>query len=128
MNKQLIRTSLRIVSVAMVLCLPWWTVSARSGATTAKAFTGEVTDTFCAKNGSHLAMMAKMPGMGHDNVSCTKACAQIGGKYVLYDKSNHAVYKLGNQAKVEGFAGRTVRITGTLEGDTINVTNVDAVG
>jgi len=127
MNRQLILSSLRIVTVALLLSLPLWTVSASSGGTT-KTFTGEVTDTFCAKNGSHLQMMAKMPGMGRDNESCTKVCAQIGAKYVLYDKAHNAVYKLGNQAKVEAFAGRSVRITGALEGDSINVINVDALG
>lgn len=85
-------------------------------------------DTFCANAGSHDGMMAKMPTMGRDKDTCTKKCAEIGAKYVLFDKAHNAIYKLENKAKIEAFAGRRVRVTGTLDGDTINVTNVNAVG
>lgn len=128
MNKHLIRSPLLFLYITLMLALPLCTLSARSGQGTAKTFTGEVMDTFCAKNGSHDEMMAKMPTMGRDNDTCTKKCAEIGAKYVLFDKAHNAVYKLANQAKVEAFAGRRVRVRGTLDGDTINVTNVNAVG
>jgi hypothetical protein len=128
MNMHLIRSPLLFVTVTLMLVLPLPTVSARSGQASPKTFTGEVMDTFCANAGSHDGMMAKMPTMGRDKDTCTKKCAEIGAKYVLFDKAHNAIYKLENKAKIEAFAGRRVRVTGTLDGDTINVTNVNAVG
>lgn len=91
-------------------------------------FTGEVTDTFCAKNGSHDQMMSKMASMGRDKETCTKKCTQIGAKYVLYDEAQKRTYKLEDQTRVEAFAGKKVRVSGTLEGDAIRVANIEALG
>lgn len=110
---------------AVLLAAPLSKLPARSGTTT---FRGEVTDTFCAQNGSHTEMMAKMTSMGHDKETCVKECAKIGAKYVLYDEAQKKVYKLDDQAKAEAFAGKTVRVSGTLEGDAIRVASFEAVG
>lgn len=128
MIKNLVRSLLLLVTMGLLLAVPSRAVSARSEGASSKTFTGEVTDTFCAKSGSHEGMMAKMLGMGHDSETCTKKCTEIGAQYVLYDKAHNAVYKIENQAKIGAFAGRRVRVTGKLEGDTIDVTNVQAVG
>ena len=73
-------------------------------------------------------MMAKMQRMRRDQETCTKQCAQIGAKYVLYDEGSKAVYTLDDQGKAQAFAGRKVRIAGTLAGNQIKVTNVEAAG
>ena len=73
-------------------------------------------------------MMAKMASMGRDKETCTKKCKQIGAKYVLYDEAQKRVYKLDDQAKAEAFAGKKVRVSGTLEGDAIRVANLEALG
>src|SRR5215831_9013748 len=108
--------------VTALLALPLLTVPGRSGQMTPKTFRGEVMDTFCAKNGSHYEMMARMQSMGRDKATCTKKCAEIGAKYVLYDEADKTVYNLDDQSKLEAFAGRHVNVTGTLDGDKINVT------
>jgi len=111
-----------------LLALPLWTVSGLSTQPATKSFTGEVTDTICAKTGSHDEMMAKMRTMGGNKETCTKKCAEIGAKYVLYDEASRAVYNLDDQGKAQAFAGRRVRVAGTLDGSRIRVTDVEAIG
>ena len=127
MQTNLIRTS-SLSFVAALLMFPLWTVSGHSNPAAPKTITGEVTDTICAPSGSHAAMMAKMPNMGHDSATCAKQCAQIGGKYAVIDDSTKQVYTVADQSKVEAFAGQKVRVTGTLEGNKINVTEVNQLG
>ena len=111
---------------ALLLTVPLSALPGPAGST--NTFRGEVIDTFCAQSGSHNEMMAKMSTMGRDKETCTKQCAKIGGKYVLYDEAQKKVYKLDDQAKAEAFAGKRVRVSGTLEGDAIKVANVEALG
>lgn len=112
----------------ILLALPLWMASRPSDEPAAKTFTGEVTDSICANSGSHNEMMAKMPSMGRDKETCTKKCAEIGAKYVLYDESTKAVYTLDDQQKAKTFAGRRVRVAGTVAGNQIRVTNLEAAG
>ena len=126
MSNNFLRT--RLAFAAMLLALPLWALSGQSGEGSPKGFTGEVTDTMCAPSGSHTSMMAKMPAMGRDSVTCTKKCAEIGAKYVLMDESTKTVYQLDDQAKAAQFAGHRVRVTGTLVGTLIKVTAVNAIG
>jgi len=126
MRRHNIRIPLILVTVLVALWLS--PVPARSGQADLKTFTGEVTDTICAKTGSHGVMMAKMPSMGRDKETCTKQCTEIGAKYVLYDDASKAVYTLDDQAKAKTFAGRKVRVAGTLEGNNIRVKDVEALG
>ena len=95
-----------------------------------EAFTDEITDSQCAMNGSH-AQMLKKEGMGDKDPNdamvkamCTKNCVKMGGKYVLYDSASKKVYQLDDQTKPEQFAGQNVKVTGTLDKDTIHVTNI----
>ena len=69
-----------------------------------------------------------MPGMGRDKATCTKQCAELGAKYVLYDQEDEKLYNLDNQAKVSTFAGQRVRIAGTLEGNNIIVRDIETIG
>ena len=122
-----------LIRISSVLALTLLAVSllaapGRSSQTAPKILRGEVTDTICAKSGSHDEMMAKIPSMGRDKATCTKQCAAMGAKYVLYDEADKKLYNLDDQARVRTFAGRRVRLTGTLEGNTIKVTDVKAVG
>jgi len=92
-----------------------------------QTFKGEVTDSICGDSG-HEEMMAKMPRMGRDKATCTKQCAELGAKYVLYDQENERLYYLDDQAKVRTFAGQRVRIAGTLEGNNITVRDIETIG
>jgi hypothetical protein len=122
--------NIRIPLILLTALVALWPspLPGRSGQADLKTFRGEVTDSICAKTGSHDAMMVKMPSMGRYNETCAKQCAEIGGKYVLYDEANKAVYTLDDQAKAKTFAGRKVRVAGTLEGNNIRVKDVKAVG
>jgi hypothetical protein len=116
------------ISCTVLLSLPLWTLSAPASQADPKTFTGEVTDSLCANSGSHDEMMAKMLNMGRDKATCTRQCAQMGAKYVLLDEATKQVYTLDDQAKAQAFAGHKVRVAGTLTGNKINVTNVEALG
>ncbi len=125
MKNYLIRNPLPTL-VAVLLAIPLWAGSRDAGTASSKTFTGEITDTICAPSGSHAAMMAKMPSMGGDSANCTKKCAELGAKYALVDASTKQVYILDGSPKVQAMAGKRVRVTGTVEGNKINVTNVDS--
>jgi hypothetical protein len=89
-------------------------------------FTGEIMDSQCAAMGSHDMMMDK-GGMGkgtNPKATCTKECVKAGGKYVLFDAANKKVYQLSDQTKPEKFAGEKVKVTGTLDGETIKVASI----
>jgi hypothetical protein len=126
MNNHFVRFPMWFATILLVL--PLWMSSRPSDEPAAKTFTGEVTDSFCAKSRSHDGMMAKMQSMGRDKETCSKKCAEIGAKYVLYDESSKAIYTLDDQEKAKTFAGHRVRVAGTLAGNQIRVTNVEAIG
>ena len=76
-----------------------------------QTFVGTITDDMCAKDG-HATMR-----MGPTDAECTKACvAAHGAEYVLADGKN--VYTLSDQKTPEKFAGKKVRVTGTLDAKT----------
>jgi hypothetical protein len=91
-------------------------------------FSGEITDTFCAKNGSHDTMMNELKNMGHNKKSCAVQCVQLGAKYVLYDAGRKTIYSLDDQDKAAAFAGQRVRVMGTLEKKKIKVESIEAAG
>ena len=73
-----------------------------------RKFTGTITDSMCA-----LADHSRMR-MGPTDGECTIACVQAhGALYVLYDGKE--VYTLSDQQTPEKFAGKKVRVTGTLD-------------
>ena len=87
-------------------------------------FSGEITDRACAKANSHDAMMKRH---GVQTVEdCIPACIKAGGKYVLFDKSTMTIYLLDDQQKPIPFAGKNVKVTGTLDKatQTLHVTNI----
>jgi Protein of unknown function (DUF5818) len=91
-----------------------------------RVFSGEITDTFCAKNKSHDQMMSEMKSMGTEKQTCAQKCVQIGAKYVLLDTAKGPVYSLDDQAKAAAFAGREVRIVGTLENNELKIASINA--
>jgi len=108
-------------------------VSLSVAAPKARNFTGEIMDSQCAATGSHASML-KMSGLGdkdpNDPVAkkmCTQKCVQMGGKYVLYDAAEKAVYQLDDQDKAKEFAGQKVKVTGTYDeaSKTIHITTIE---
>ena len=84
-------------------------------------FTGTVTDSMCAK-GDHSQMQ-----MGPTDAECAIACIrEHDATYVLVDGKN--IYTLSDQQTPEKFAGKKVRVTGTLDAKskTIQVDSITA--
>jgi hypothetical protein len=81
-----------------------------------KTYTGVITDTMCGKD--H-AMMNIKP-----DSKCVAECVKSGSKYALLEGSN--VYELSDQKTPEKFAGQKVKVTGTLDGQTIQVKSISA--
>ena len=83
-------------------------------------FTGVITDNMC-DNADHKDMK-----MGND-AKCVVECVKgMNGKYVLYDSTAKKAYKLSDQKTPEKFAAKKVTVTGTLDGDTIQVQSMAA--
>src|SRR5258706_565325 len=74
-----------------------------------QVFAGVITDDMCATKAGHAAMR-----MGPTDAECTIACVDAHGSfYVLYN--GKTAYTLSDQKKPQEFAGRKVRVTGTLD-------------
>jgi hypothetical protein len=121
----------RYVLPALAAVLVFGLSFAASAAPKDKTYNGEIMDSQCAMNGSHGPMLKK-EGMGDKDPNdpmakemCTKNCIKMGGKYVLYDSAAKKIYQLDDQTKPEQFAGKNVKVTGTLSKDTIHVTNIE---
>jgi type 1 fimbria pilin len=83
---------------------------------------GAIMDSQCAYNvhsdaHSHDWMTKRGVQGATDEESCTHHCVKdMGGSYVLVVKKD--VYKLDDQVKAEQFAGKKVKLNGTLDADT----------
>ena len=79
-----------------------------------QTFTGKVTDDMCGK---------KHMSPGKSDAACTRECVKMGSGYALVvgDK----VYKLkGASDQLDKYAGARAAVTGTVSGDTIQVSSV----
>jgi hypothetical protein len=106
----------RLIMVAMV------TLFAASSAFAAdKTWTGKVSDSMCGL--SHKAMVEHGGGK-MTAAQCTEACVKAGAKYVFTSKGK--VYALANQdfKDIAMNAGKTVRLTGDMQGTTITVSKM----
>ena len=112
-----ISSKLTFLALIAVLAIPAFAgVDKAKAKTDAKeqTLTGQVADAMCGRH--HM-----MPGKSE--TECTRACIKEGSKYafVVGDK----IYTL--EGKVDGldeFAGKNATVTGTVKGDTMNVTSV----
>jgi hypothetical protein len=88
------------------------------GAASTQTFTGTITDSICA-NADHSRMR-----MGPDDAACTLACVVAhGATFVLYDGKN-TTYTLSDQKSPREFAGRRVKVKGTLDVNMIQVESI----
>ena len=82
-----------------------------SAAPRQQTFIGTITDSMCG-NAGHAAMR-----MGPTDAECTIACIDAhGAAYVLFD--GKTVYALSDQVQPARFAGRRVKVVGTLDART----------
>src|SRR6476646_3825967 len=90
---------------------------------------GAIMDSQCAYNvhsdaHSHDWMTKRGIQGASDEESCTHHCVKdMGGSYVLVVKKE--VYKLDDQVKAEQFAGKKVKINGSLDGHTLHIVDVE---
>jgi hypothetical protein len=87
-----------------------------------RAFVGIVSDSVCAL--SHGSMR-----MGPTDAECAQACVEEhDATFVLVDEKT--VYKLSDQRAPKPFAGKKVKVVGTLDAATrtINVTSITGAG
>jgi hypothetical protein len=82
------------------------------------AFTGVVSDSHCG---------AKHSTASDDAAACVGKCVSGGASYVLVT-SDGKVYQLDNQDKFKDLAGKSVKVTGAANGDSIAVDSVEAGG
>jgi hypothetical protein len=62
---------------------------------------------------------------GQSSAECVRSCKRRGAKYVMVN--GNTTYTLaGNQSKFEAFAGQRAQVNGTLHGETLNVTSIQA--
>jgi hypothetical protein len=93
-------------------------VVAHAGDSKPRTFRGEIGDSQCALNvhsmtRSHTEMLESKK-MGGSPSDCANYCVRyMGGDFVLSSKTE--VYHLDNQPKAQLYAGKKVKITGTLE-------------
>ena len=93
----------------LLLCLV--AVAGLSAAPATETFRGVITDDNC-DNGDHSHMR-----MGETDAECTIACIDAhGAAYVLFD--GKTVYALSDQVQPARFAGRRVKVVGTLDART----------
>ncbi len=79
---------------------------------------GWVTDTECGAKGTNT-----------DHAACAKKCVdEKGAKYALYNTADKKVYVLDPQDQAATHAGHHVTVKGTLDGDTIHVTDISMMG
>ena len=101
----------------MKLFIPVFAAAALvSTAAAPKTFTGVISDAMCGKD--H-AMMNVKP-----DSKCVLECVKSGSKYALLEGNN--VYELSDQKAPEKFAGQKVKVTGTLNGNVLQVQSIAA--
>lgn len=107
MTKRLLICSLALVLVAgITLASP----KGKDG-----SWTGWVTDTMCGAKGA----AAK-------HADCANKCVkEHGAKYALYNPADKKVYTLDSQEKLAEHAGHFVKVTGSVDADTIKVKSIE---
>ena len=96
--------------LALILILALVVVVALTIAPPSHSYVGKITDSMCA-TADHDQVRK-----GPTDAACTVACVRLGASYVLYD--GKATYLLGDQMAPEAYAGKRVRVIGTLDPQT----------
>ncbi len=110
------RLSLALALTALVASFAVAALAADAGSP--QKFTGWISDDMC---GLDHGDMAKKDG---GEKGCTLKCVDMGSEFVLADREHKKVYKLDDQKKPKALAGEKVVVTGTLDGETIHVTDI----
>jgi hypothetical protein len=101
--------------IHLAFLLSVW-VTAATATRAQRVWTGFVTDTHCGTNCQVTKNMTP-------DLDCIRECVRKGSKYGLW--VGKRVYLLNPQNKAAKFAAKNVRVTGTLEGDTIHAESIE---
>lgn len=114
----------RAATLAAVLASVPAGALATEAAAKSSVYLATITDTECGP--SHARMLATGT-MGSTDEECTRACIRKGATYgaVVSVGKKKRFYQLDDQEKPAAFAGRKVRITGRIEGDTLFVDRIE---
>ncbi|MGH9455685.1 MAG: hypothetical protein ACRD2O_17130 [Terriglobia bacterium] len=82
----------------------------------AQSWTGVVSDSNCG---------AKHAVAGDEAAQCVSECITNGAKYVLV--SDGSLYQVSPQDQFAAYAGKSVTVSGSLDGDTIAIITVSPV-
>jgi hypothetical protein len=87
-----------------------------------KTWTGKISDSMC---GASHKSMAEHGATKMTDRDCTLACIKKGGKYVFVSQGK--VYEIPNQTfdDLEKHAGHTVKLSGEMTGNTIQVSKIE---
>jgi hypothetical protein len=121
MNKSMNQVRAAIFFAAVAL-LPFYSFAKDKPKEATVSLHGAIMDSQCAFNvhsdaHSHEWMTKRGIQGANDEESCTRHCVKdMGGSYVLVVKKE--VYKLDDQVKAEQFAGKKVKMNGSLDAGT----------
>jgi hypothetical protein len=77
------------------------------------SWTGYISDSKCGVKGAN------------DKAGeCTTKCVKEGAKYVFVNDGDKKIYTIDAQDKVADHAGHHVKVTGTVEGDTLKLSAI----
>jgi hypothetical protein len=74
-------------------------------------WTGIVSDSKCGAKAGH-------------SEGCTKGCVEKGASLVFVNDADQSVLKVSNADKLKGHEGHQVKVTGTVDKDTLTITEV----
>jgi hypothetical protein len=86
-------------------------------------FVGYISESDCGED--HAAML-RTGKMGSTDRECVWKCVRRGAVFGFVDSNRRSFYQLDDQEKPRPFAGRKVRVTGRLEGDTLYLQTIEA--
>ncbi len=119
----------KITALSLVLLVAMCSAAKDQPKDSTATWQGSIVDSQCAFNvhsqsHSHEAMIRNGVANATDKKSCTLHCVRdMGGSYVLVAKKD--IYRLDDQTKVEAFAGKEVKVSGTLDAKTHTIHILD---
>lgn len=93
-----------------------FTASLFSVAAFADTWTGYISDAMCG---------AKHDKVSDGNTKCVSACVKKGSDVVFVHDGKALKLDADSQTKAKAFAGQSVKIDGSLTGDTVSISTID---
>lgn len=112
------RSSGWLAVMVAILCLAFSEMSLHALAAHEQTFTGEIGDAMCGRKHTEGAP-----------AECTRSCISHGSRYMLITKDNLYILATTDKTALDMLdkeAGKAATVTGTLNGDTIEVRSVAA--